>query len=326
MSAKSSGSVYSQDSYRSPFVPVLDVDTRRQAVVFSASLQWTDLSDEGVDLAVAVKDPLRPASMVELPPVASKEYSPPTLGSDVSILPLPSAEAFSADNRSESQARKSTKLDTARETSSTKLKENKTIEEVSNSKRISKHSKAFGKFMSRMSLQPSKKELSEKRQANALSLNVVHLASGYKLPEIRTPGPIRMSFIVQPSPPAVPALPVILPSVPDVAPVENLPRLYTQPSGSTNPSLFSTPAHPAKKGHRRYRSSPAITNFNFKSWDVEDMPPLPIPAMPLSVATPAGAPIPTRPRPRTLSFTKAKPVVRAISPPVPLRSGQLLLG
>jgi hypothetical protein len=176
--------------------------------------------------------------------------------------------------------------------------------------------------MSRISLQPSKKELSEKRQANAPILNFAHLAPEYKLPELRTPGPIRVSFIAQFSPtPGVPALPMaVLPSIPDVAPsMENPPRLRPtipaarpRPSGSTTPSP-STPAHPAKKGHRRYRSSPAVTNFAFKGWDTENMPPLPVPVMP---APPAGAPM--RGKARAHSFANAKPMPRAMAPPFPL--------
>ena len=314
----SSGSVYSQESYRSPFVPVVNSDTRRQAVVFSASLQWTDLSDEEVDMPVEVEAPLRSASIVEVFPAVSKEDSPASLGSDVYS---PNSKERSADDSVNLEVDTSAKSNITQATSATKLKKKRSTEDASTPKRTSKHAKAFGKIMRRISLQPSKKELSEKRQADAPSFNIVHLAPEYKLPALLTPGPIRVSFIAQVSPlPAMPALPVaVLASIPDVASsTENPPRLRlmipaapNRPSGSTTPPPPATPAHPAKKGHRRYKSSPAVANFAFKGWDIENMPPLPMMPPP-----PAGAPM--RERPRSHSFANAKPIVRAITPPFPL--------
>ena len=321
MSAKSSGSAYSQESYRSPFVPVVNVDTRRQAVVFSASLQWTDLSDEGVETTVEVEEPLQSASIVEVSSVVSKEDLPVSLGSDISTLHLLNDMEPSADNGIKSQVAMSTKSNTTWEASATKLKKKRSTEDASTSKRVSKHSKAFGKIMGRISLQPPKKELSERPQANTPIFNIVHMAPEYKLPELRTPGPLRVSFIAQPSPiPAVPALPAILPSRPNgTSSMENPPRLRltiptagAQPSRSATPPPPYTPAHPAKKGHRRYKSSPAVTDFAFKRWDTENMPPLPVPVKP---APPAGAPMLKRGGVR--GFGNTKLVVRAITPPFP---------
>jgi len=320
MSAKSSGSAYSQESYRSPFVPVVKVDTRRQAVMFSASLQWTDLSGEDVEMTVEVEEPLRSASIVEVSPVVSKEDPPASLGSDISTLHLLNDREPLADNSVKYQVAMSTKSNTTWEASATKLKKKRSTEDASTTKRISKHSKALGKIMGHISLQPSKKELSERPQANASGFNIVHLAPEYKLPELRTPGPLRMSFISRPSPlPAMPARPAILPSIPNgTSSTENPPRLRltiptarVQPSRSTTPPPPYTSAHPEKKGHRRYKSSPAVTDFAFKGWDTKNMPPLPVPAMP---APPAGGPVW---KARAQNFANTKLVVRAITPPFP---------
>ncbi|KIM42426.1 hypothetical protein M413DRAFT_133675 [Hebeloma cylindrosporum] len=339
MSAKSTGSVYSQDSYQSPFVPgEVTVDTRRQAIVFSASLQWTDLSDEDVDVDMTfeVEESLRSPSIVAVvSPVVSKDDSPASLGSDVTLHLLDDRD-IPANNSAEPQVAISTKPNASQETQppATKLKKKRSTEDASTTKRIPKPSKAFvGKIMSRISLQPSKKELSEKRQANARSLNIVHLAPEYQLPELRTPGPLRVSFIAQISPiPAVPALPAaVLPSIATNVTTTTssysmetpsrlrltIPAARTRPSGSTTPPPPSTPAaHPVKKGHRRYKSSPAVANFSFKGWDTENMPPLPpVPVMSVA-APPMGAP--------SRSFANAKPIARAITPPFPLsRSKQL---
>jgi len=264
-------------------------------------------------MPVEVEAPLRSVSIVEVSPAVSKEDSPASLGSDVHVL---NNKEHSADDGVKLEVATSGKSNTPKATSATKLKKKRSTEDASTPKRTSKHAKSFGKIMRRISLQPSKKDLSEKRQANAPSLHIVHMAPEYKLPALRTPGPIHVSFIAQVSPlPAMPALPVaILPSIPDVASMENPPRLRLMipaaPSGSTTPPP-ATPVHPAKKGHRRYKSSPAVANFAFKGWDTENMPPLPVMPTPL-----AGAPM--REKARVHSFPNAKPIVRAITPPFPL--------
>ncbi|KAF8189301.1 hypothetical protein BJ912DRAFT_967042 [Pholiota molesta] len=156
----------------------------------------------------------------------------------------------------------------------------------------------------------------------------------YRLPEVKTPGPIRMSFIIgSAQAPAIPTLPqalapafALLPSISEPAIVENISSSETDAQGlerirllratmmpgtpswrqrslTPPPPISPTSARapvaaaPLKKGHRRYKSSPAVMNFDFHGWDEESMPPLP----PMPVVIPAGmklAPAPATPGPR----------------------------
>lgn len=380
-SIMSAASVYSQESWKgnhSPFVPLLKpVDTRRHAIAFSPSVQWSDLSDahdqeESVQEHELVEVPLSSAPLdggvshkeakeefrYAVPmPLPMDLIVPPTM-----VVSIP--EAVQVDEKA-----------------GAKLKKKKKATEDASS-RISKHSKAFGKVMGRISLQPSKKELLavERRQTAMATLshpmpkfNLSELKPidsrktvvDYRLPEVKTPGPIRMSFIVGSSQaPEIPTLPqalapafVLLPSISEPAIVENpsfsekdaqgLERVrlfratmmpgtpsWRQRSLTPPPPLSptSTPAPiaaaPTRKGHRRYKSSPAVMNFDFHGWDEASMPPLP----PMPVVIPAGmklAPAPATPGPRAGTVrpqarARSQSVVvhppgarRAVAPPFP---------
>jgi len=158
----------------------------------------------------------------------------------------------------------------------------------------------FSKVMSRISLQPSKREVvaAERRQTTAAihhplpafslaDLKPIERLMDYKLPALKTPGPIRMSFIVAQLPPA-PALASVPAPPPAVEPTEGVHAAQrvralraTMPA---TPFRAPTPAAAPTRGHRRYRSSPAVLQFDFKGWEAASMPPLP--AMPPTFAVP----------------------------------------
>ncbi|KAF9482734.1 hypothetical protein BDN70DRAFT_874755 [Pholiota conissans] len=370
-SMMSAASAYSQESWKGPQTPFVSapmlgkVDTRRHAIAFSPSVQWSDLSD--------VQDPIESArehELVEVPLRSASAVSPKETLECTEPVPMPSPVDL-INPPTVTVPEPETVHDDLK--AATKLKKKKRATEDTASL-ISKHSKAFGKVMSRISLQPSKKEISAVQRRQTAMATIRHplpefnlselkpiddwkSMADYRLPEVKTPGPIRKSFIVgHSSTPEVPTLPQASQVVPPIfvppptimeLPVIERPadaaakdaharRLratmmpgtpsWRQRSLTPPPSAspVPTPVHasvPPKKGHRRFRSSPAVMNFDFHGWDEENVPPLP----PMPVIIPAGmklaTPAPTivgKPRARSQSVV-ARPsgVRRAVAPPFP---------
>ncbi|KAF8954896.1 hypothetical protein BDZ97DRAFT_1927632 [Flammula alnicola] len=208
MSAMSSASVYSQDSWKgnSPCVHVVQVDTRRHAIAFSPSVQWSDLSEEDDLEEPVVEEPLHSAHTSEGPTISIKQDS--SLSSATPLVEDSVQRHDTVNSGADTQES---------EKNATKLKKKST---ENASKRISKHSKAFGKVMSRISLQPSKKELAEKRRT---AITIIHPSSQYKLPEFQVSDPIRMSFIAK-SVSDMPALPTIIPVASAIASIAEEPN------------------------------------------------------------------------------------------------------
>ncbi|KAF9564503.1 hypothetical protein CPC08DRAFT_705247 [Agrocybe pediades] len=247
-------------------------------------------------------------------------------------------------------------------------------------KRVSKHSKTFGKVIGHLSMQPLKKEkdssAQQKRQTTPfMSKHSQQLLAvpEYSLPPLKASmSPIRMSFIASAGaagtinaqlcsfstalptiparaalpPPAVlvPAVNVMPPPQLSVTPASNRPQqqLQQQPllPSQIQANIVNNPARvrpprsipppalslngapgaflPEKKGHKRYQSSPAVTNFYLKGWDAgEEVPPVPpVPALPPMAGTGTGTATTVTRKPRARSRSVA--AGRGLSvPPVP---------
>jgi hypothetical protein len=323
LSVLSAASVYSQESWKgdsSPFGSLLaprpNVDTRRHAIAFSPSVQWEDLSEEDSDKESVVKTPLQSSSSAEASIVLPKDDA----RHSTELITIPSVEAEILAPKTSVDVQAPLTLGDLKGGPAGKLKKGDT-----NSKHLSMHSKAFGKVMSHLSMQPSKKD--PKKDAGRRQ-TAITLVPEYQLPEIKaTMSPIRMSFIAR-SPSALPVLPVPRPAPQShyvkTSEARNAPKnAQSQPNekarqfrvtmpptpsqrSSTPPPSTSAPV-PMKKGHRRYKSSPAVAQFNFKGWNTNEMPPLP--NMPSS---PTKAPFPVRARARSIA-------TRGISAPFPVR-------
>lgn len=230
-------------------------------------------------------------------------------------------------------------------------------------------SKTFGNIMSRISLQSSRKEPStpdgRRKTTMAISnplpkFDLAHLkpieqftmsvvATDYKLPALKTPGPIRMSFIVGPQP-QVPALHALLPQNPAMGQTAVAqPQALSQagrprPPRATMPPAFAHRARPLapqprprpvtlapvaavphsagrKLGHRRYKSSPAVMDFAFHEQEKKKESVPPLPPMPAYLAAPLK--LAPAPPPRSALRTRAQstaghtPPARAIAIPIP---------
>jgi hypothetical protein len=327
LSAMSAASVYSQDSWKgesSPFGPILvpqrNVDTRRHAIAFSPSVQWQDLSDEDSDRDSGVQTPLQSASSADASIVLPKEDA----RSSTELAPIPYFEAEIPSPKPSAEVQLPLKLEDLEGGPAGKVNRKKRVEDTNN-KRLSKHSKAFGKVISHLSLQPSKKVTAKGAGRRQTAITVV---PEYKLPELKAGlSPIRMSFIAK-SPPVIPPQPAVSRPAPqsfhyvktsdvrkipnDAQPNEKARQLrMTMPPTPSRRSTTPPPTTPApmpmRKGHRRYKSSPAAAQFAFNGWNAENMPPLP-PMPPL----PTQAPMPVRPRARSIT-------TRAISAPFPVQ-------
>jgi len=260
-----------------------------------------------------VKTPLQSASSAEASIVLPKEDALST-----ELAPTTYFEVKVPASKTSVEVQLPLKLEDLEGGPAGKLKRKKHVEDTNN-KHLSKHSKAFGKVMSHLSLQPSKKESAKDAARRQTTITNVR---EYQLPELNAGlSPIRMSFIAK-SPPVFPVLPA-RPAHQSFHYVKTSEaRKNTQPDEKARqfrmtmpptPLLRSTtppPATPApmptKKGHRRYKSSPAVAQFNFKGWNTENMPPLP--AMP---PLPTKAPLPVRPRAGSIT-------TRGISAPFPV--------
>jgi len=391
LSAMSSASVYSQDSWRpgSAFVPVVSIDPRRHAIAFSPNMQWSHISEgsDGDSDSRASNSSTGSSLVVRTPPSASaapvfvsiaglrERLQEEGIHIQVSAVADSTKRAVtqpfpvklevslpvneSTDHNEVPAAGPSTSI-------SRKLQKKKS------DNRLSRHSKALGKrVITHLSMQPSSKKQSKttEKENQRKTMDIVHFSPEYQLPELAVQlSPINMPFVTARSPPGTilaarpsyptlraPAFPtkpltaprgrVQTPSIldaqamervqlihsvmpPPLPPMPTLNRSTTPPlqiPSSENPRLAGVPA---RKGHRRYKSSPAVTQFDFnKHWDVENMPPLPpmppVPQMPTQPRTPglglSNPPTSARPRAKSVSMA-ARPqgmVIRAVSPPFP---------
>ncbi|KAF8157062.1 hypothetical protein B0H34DRAFT_711953 [Crassisporium funariophilum] len=363
LTAMSSASVYSQDSWKpnSAFVPLVVVDTRRHAIAFSPSVQWSDMSEEDASSGKysLVISPPQSASVPQIS-VFMVNTDDQRGGSASETTSMHSLSLQHKVGPSMEDGLR-TRLEKKQENGNSKLRKKTVADE--GPKRASKSSKAFGRVISHLSLQPSKKELAQLRKATAAA---ALLSPEFKLPEFHV-SPIRFSFIANANTVnlAVPPMPVPIarsfhPSTaildtPEAAVNGRKPMEKVRQLRATMPPPPSTPAvvpPPARKGHRRYKSSPAVAEFSFRGWDKESMPPLPpmqpssfkdtpprcrhksSPAVaefsfrrwdtesmpPLPPMPPSSVKVGLPPRPRAKSLM-SRPV-RAITPPFPVNSSQ----
>ena len=323
-------------------------DTRRHAIALSPSVQWENLLEEDGDgkglFEVALNTPLpqspthvehdKAAPDANFTEVTHSHSSPttpvaPDLLPDIPVIKLEDLSGGPAVGKLHKKKRSPS-------------------EDVSEkgSKRVSKHAKAFGKVMGHLSLQPSKKDsTAAKKRRNTTPVIAVNRAlQEYKLPELK-PGmmasPIRMSFIAKSG-----SEPVVIPGFGDAVsfstqvhylkasqmrqtlPANPRPQAGAQETARKTMAPLprrpnTPPAAPAtttgNKGHRRYKSSPAVPDFDFnarrKDWERDDVPPLPAmpPLMTLNLSV-------SRPRARSVTARTVPSIsiVRAIDPPFPL--------
>ncbi|KAF8908593.1 hypothetical protein CPB84DRAFT_166987 [Gymnopilus junonius] len=326
-------------------------DTRRHAIALSPGVQWEDLLEEdeshiGVpDVALNTplpQSPTPPEHGNPAPDHNAIEASLP-LESGVEVFPMSKAVVDIPVIKLEvlGGGPAAGKLQKKKRSPSEDMNDTTT-------KRVSKHAKAFGKVIGHLSLQPSsRKEIAApKQRRNTTPVVSVNKASpDYKLPELK-PGmasPIRMSFIANSG-----SGPLIVPGLHEPAPIPHQahyvkasqtrqtlsanpkpqPRTakirQTMPPATPLPRRSSTPPPPTpvptagKKGHRRYKSSPAAAQFDFdtktKDWEREDVPPLP--AMPPFATLNLSVP---RQRAGSLAtLPPSVPIVRGIEPPFPV--------
>ncbi|PPQ93145.1 hypothetical protein CVT25_003527 [Psilocybe cyanescens] len=296
-------------------------DTRRHAIAFSPSVQWEALSDdaESVDMAdvveAGVQTPLLSAGASAVAVVPADGIFSSREGKDLQVntkahLRLSTSSSilspfFRGGIPSLSLELTPVKVSEIKEaevapTAPSKIR-------ASAAKRISRHAKAFGKAMGHLSMPPSSsskkdgltttmsKDIISRRQTTAMVITHLHLGkfADYKLPDIVIPrlSPIAsslpdntvctqsQSIPVRPRPPRS-----IRPPPTTTNSSSNTIQNQTHGQRSTTPPPpIAVPATitAARKGHRRYNSSPAVPHFNvseFKGWNRADMPPMP--AMP----------------------------------------------
>jgi len=212
--ALSTASVWSQESWKgetSPFsfelqqVPIVQGrssypdlnDNRRHAVAFSPSVNWNDMAlvrnsnDNGKDSTKKPTSPLVPFVQVI---VASPRIS--TAGSDSTPNLNGILTTVTMDSKVTLASLQGGPASTLKA-----AKKNKASEEFQ--KRVSKHSKAFGKAIaSHLSMQPSKVTNGNagRRQTTGLVITHTHMLNvpDYSLPPLKASiSPIRMSFITK---------------------------------------------------------------------------------------------------------------------------------
>ncbi|PPR04268.1 hypothetical protein CVT26_004058 [Gymnopilus dilepis] len=321
-------------------------DTRRHAIALSPSVQWENLLEDAEDglFEVALNTPLpQSAAHVEHDKAAPDSnptkvaHSPTT---SVASESLPDIPVIKLEDLSGGPA--VGKLHKKKPSPSEDMGEKA-------SKRVSKHARAFGKVMGHLSLQPSKRDpMAANKRRNTTPVVAGNRASQeYKLPELKQgmmASPIRMSFIAKSG-----AEPLVIPGIGQAVPVptqvhylkasqvrqtlpanprpEALAPEAVRKTLAPIPRRPNTPPLPAtllpttvtgKKGHRRYKSSPAVPEFDFnakrRDWEREDVPPLPVmpplATLDLSVSR-------TRAMSVTARVAPSVPFVRAVDSPFP---------
>lgn len=283
LTAMSSASVYSQDSWKSessssssPFFPVVKVDPRRMAIAFSPSVQWqwADMAAEGdSDQHLRMESPLVcSTTFISQPDVSSSEVNEVNdtkAHSEADVVPSIAVHDESVGSF----------LDIG--TPSRVQKRLTKVKSKSMRRESAKRPKsAFQKVM--FLFQPSKRELAQLGKADAIVISDNLSTMDFRLPEFRV-SPILYSFIDQvstssPSALQMPGTPS--PAAPSLASFGTLVEKDDEDTGRVS-RLRATMPPPPKKGHRRYRSSPAVPYFP-PQWDKANMPPLPpMPAGPL---------------------------------------------
>jgi len=333
-------------------------DTRRHAIALSPSVQWEDLLEEEGDgkgySDVALNTPLPQSPSPEhenpAPGNSTTGAALPRTSSGSEVVAVPKAfvdiPVIKLEDLGGGPA--ASKLQKKKRSSSGDMSDK-------NDKRISKHAKALGKVMGHLSFQPSSKKefvAAKKRRNTTPVITINNALQEFKLPELK-PGmmasPIRMSFIAKSGsgpfiipglsePASVPlhvhyvkasqmrqTLPANPKSQPQPTKVrQTMPPMLPPtplPRRSSTPPPPSTPVPTAwKKGHRRYKSSPAAAQFDFnvkgKDWEREDVPPLP--AMPPFATLNLSAPRPRAGSVTTRGSPPSVPVIRAVSTPFPV--------
>ncbi|CAA7268316.1 unnamed protein product [Cyclocybe aegerita] len=311
-SAASSGSVYSQESWKSPassklappiaaaFLPPVAIDPRRQAIVFSPSVQWSDHSESESERANLTqeqthgdsdKDSISESSDsgcsehgIKTPdspgaPVQMVQVRVQIVGPEDSLID-PDEDVFARDPPKKAGVLTSANLElylppidlerppqplalpaptasivevvdrpaaagTVNANSNTKKLQKKKVGLTADVQKraSSKPSKAFGKVISHLSLQPAKREVAAavKAMQNRKTMNIVHLSPDYKLPELALAEPLNVSFLANVKSPPL----AIMPAAPVGA--EKGPRKNTSPSNRATTAPF--PTVPRPKSH-----------------------------------------------------------------------------
>ncbi|KAJ3487514.1 hypothetical protein NLJ89_g11707 [Agrocybe chaxingu] len=309
-SAVSSASVYSQESWKSPptssklapsiaavFLPAVTMDPRRQAIVFSPSVQWSDHSESESEHANVSRDQTNrdsdKDSISESSDSGSSERAiktpPDSSGSPMQMVQVrvqivgpedslidPDEDVFARDPPKKTSVHTSANLElylppidlerplqplalpapaasivevdnplaasgTVSGNGHTKKLQKKKVGFTAEAQKraSSKPSKAFGKVISHLSLQPAKREVAAavKAMQNRKTMNIVHLSPNYKLPELALAEPLNVSFLANVKSPLA-----IMPAAP--ADAENGPRKNTSPSNRATTVPFPTVARP----------------------------------------------------------------------------------
>jgi len=165
--AMSSASMYSQDSWKSPSVPVFEVDTRRMAIATSPTVQWSDIAEEkDSDIGFTLKPPS--LHSVSTPP-QDVSFSMVKVDDDIVSHCKSAVVPSLANNDVHESIRSLVDVGSLRSLGKrlTKIKpQSKKIDR--NSPKHSRSSKAFRKVMNRLSFLPSKRELAQLRRTDSV--------------------------------------------------------------------------------------------------------------------------------------------------------------
>jgi len=184
--AMSPASVYSQDSWKtpSPSVSVFEVDPSRMAIATSPSVQWSDMAEEDSDKRFTLKSPSVPSVFTPPQNVSFsmvKEDNDTVSHSNSDVVPSLANNAVHESIRSlvdvgspEPFGKGFTKI---------KSQSSKKIDQQS--PKHSRSSKAFRKVMNRLSFLPSKRELAQLRNPDAVAVYDNSPLLDFKVPEFR---------------------------------------------------------------------------------------------------------------------------------------------
>lgn len=271
LTAMSSASVYSQDSWKteSPFVPVVKVDPRRMAIAFSPSLQWSDMAEGPSDKKLRVESPSVHPTLIPQPEVSFSEAKEDNDTKIHNVVPLVASDAVGKSVRGLLDVGSPVLVKKRH----TKLLKSRNIDEQG----AKRPKSAFHKVM--VLFQPSKREPTQVGKANGVTIPKDLWSMEFNLPDFRV-SPVLYSFIDHTSTHPLSSRMSITPS--SMAPS---PDTLVEDGGqgvrrlpATVPPVLSLEV----KDRRRYRSSPAVPYF--PRWDKDNMPPLPpMPVHPLNL-------------------------------------------
>ena len=183
----SSASVYSQDSWKtpSPSVSVFEVDRSRMAIATSPSVQWSDMAEENSDKRFTLKSPSVPS--VSTPP-QNVSFSMVKEDNDTVSHSNPDVMPSLANNDVHESIRSPVDVGSPLERLGkgfTKIKSQSKKMIDQQSPKQSRSSKTFRKVMNRLSFLPSKRELAQLRNPDAVAVYDSSPLLDLKVPEFR---------------------------------------------------------------------------------------------------------------------------------------------